>query len=251
MKVDNFYYTACPLMNGDRQCNKKVTDNGDGTWRCEKCDKCVDECDYRYILQLQLQDHTGLTWVTAFQEAGEEIMGMPAKDLYYVKHEHNDEDKFEDIIRKVAFTKYIFKLKVKEETYGDEPTVKATVVKVDKVNYSSDTRTILDAMEKLRTAEAGSSGVGTSGTRDVSSVERREFGLPANQSDQYGNQSSNGARPHDGGGASCDVCGNTGHVSANCPNTRSGPQGQYMGGGSYGGSGSYGGGLPRQHVGSY
>ncbi|CAF2130369.1 replication protein A 70 kDa DNA-binding subunit E [Brassica rapa] len=252
MKVDNFYYTACPLMNGDRQCNKKVTDNGDGTWRCEKCDKCVDECDYRYILQLQLQDHTGLTWVTAFQEAGEEIMGMPAKDLYYVKHEHNDEEKFEDIIRKVAFTKYIFKLKVKEETYGDEPTVKATVVKVDKVNYSSDTRTILDAMEKLRTAEAGSSGVGTSGTRDVSSVERREFGLPANQSDQYGNQSSNGARPHGGGGAmSCDVCGNTGHVSANCPNTRSGPQGQYMGGGSYGGSGSYGGGLPRQHVGSY
>ncbi|CAG7883884.1 unnamed protein product [Brassica rapa] len=252
MKVDNFYYTACPLMNGDRQCNKKVTDNGDGTWRCEKCDKCVDECDYRYILQLQLQDHTGLTWVTAFQEAGEEIMGMPAKDLYYVKHEHNDEEKFEDIIRKVAFTKYIFKLKVKEETYGDEPTVKATVVKVGKVNYSSDTRTILDAMEKLRTAEAGSSGVGTSGTRDVSSVERREFGLPANQSDQYGNQSSNGARPHGGGGAmGCDVCGNTGHVSANCPNTRSGPQGQYMGGGSYGGSGSYGGGLPRQHVGSY
>ncbi|KAH0851395.1 hypothetical protein HID58_094776, partial [Brassica napus] len=41
-------------------------------------------------------------------------------------HEHNDEEKFEDIIRKVAFTKYIFKLKVKEETYGDEPTVKAT-----------------------------------------------------------------------------------------------------------------------------
>ncbi|KAF8107604.1 hypothetical protein N665_0119s0067 [Sinapis alba] len=196
MKVDNFYYTACPLMNGDRPCNKKVTDNGDGTWRCEKCDKCVDECDYRYILQLQLQDHTGLTWVTAFQEAGEEIMGMSAKDLYYVKHEHNDEEKFEDIIRKVAFTKYIFKLKVKEETYGDEPTVKATVVKVDKPNYSSDTRTILGAIDKLRTegssysADAGNSGIGTSGTRDPSSLERREFGLPANQSDQYGNRSS-------------------------------------------------------------
>ncbi|KAG2261000.1 hypothetical protein Bca52824_068079 [Brassica carinata] len=252
MKVDNFCYTACPIMNGDRPCNKKVTDNGDGTWRCEKCDKCVDECDYRYILQLQLQDHTGLTWVTAFQEAGEEIMGMTAKDLYYVKHEHNDEEKFEDIIRKVAFSKYIFKLKVKEETYGDEPTVKATVVKVDKVNYSSDTRMILGAIDKLRTegssygAEAGNSGIGTSGTRDPS------FGLPANQSDQYGNQSSNGGRPHGGGGAtSCDVCGNTGHVSANCPNTRSENQGQYMGGGSYRGSGSYGGGVPRQHAGSY
>ncbi|CAH8313010.1 unnamed protein product [Eruca vesicaria subsp. sativa] len=212
MKVDNFYYTACPLMNGDRQCNKKVTDNGDGTWRCEKCDKCVDECDYRYILQLQLQDHTGLTWVTAFQEAGEEIMGMPAKDLYYVKHEHMDEEKFEGIIRKVAFTKYLFKLKVKEETYGDEPTVKATVVKVEKINYGSDTRTVLEAIDKLRTenasSDAGNSGIGTSGTRDPSSS------LERNQADQYENQ------------------------------------GQYMGG-SYRGSGSYGGGLPRQHVGGY
>ncbi|ESQ55458.1 hypothetical protein EUTSA_v10024555mg [Eutrema salsugineum] len=156
MKFDNFCYTACPIMNGDRPCSKKVTDNGDGTWRCEKCDKCVDECDYRYILQLQLQDHTGLAWVTAFQEAGEEIMGMPAKDLYYVKYEHMDEEKFEDIIRKVAFTKYIFKLKVKEETYSDEQRVKATVVRVDKLNYSSGTKTILDAIDKLRTENASS-----------------------------------------------------------------------------------------------
>lgn len=269
MKFDNFCYTACPIMNGDRPCSKKVTDNGDGTWRCEKCDKCVDECDYRYILQLQIQDHTDLTWVTAFQEAGEEIMGMPAKDLYYVKYEHNDEEKFEDIIRRAAFTKYIFKLKIKEETFSDEQRVKATVVRVDKLNYSSDSRTILDAMDKLRTAgDAGSlpmkpegshfsadavnTGIGSSGTRDPSSVERRDFGLPANHSGQYGNQYSGGSRPHGGGGAtSCNVCGNSGHVSANCPSAMSEPQGQYMSGSYRGSPGSYGGGLPRQHVGSY
>lgn len=265
MKFDNFCYTACPIMNGDRPCSKKVTANGDGTWRCEKCDKCVEECDYRYILQLQIQDHTDLTWVTAFQEAGEEIMGMSAKDLYYVKYENNEEEKFENIIRKVAFTKYIFKLKVKEETFSDEQRVKATVVKVDKLNYSSDTRTILDAMDKLRTRDASSlpikpegshynanavnTGIGSSGTRDPSSVERRDFGLPAHQSGQHGNQYSSGARPHGGGATSCNVCGNSGHVSANCPSA-SEPQGQYMSDSYRGTSGSYGG-PPRQHVGSY
>ncbi|CAA7054917.1 unnamed protein product [Microthlaspi erraticum] len=224
LKFDNFCYTACPIMNGDRPCSKKVTDNGDGRWRCEKCDQCVDECDYRYILQLQLQDHTGVTWVTAFQEAGEEIMGMPAKELYFVKHEDKDEEKFEDIIRRVAFTKYIFKLKIKEETYSDEQRVKSTVVRVDKVNYSSDTRSVLGAMDKLRVenassvpvkqegshynADAGNTGIGSS-----SSVERREFGLPANQLGQYGNQFGNGS--------------------------------------NRGTSESYGGGLPRQHVGSF
>ncbi|XP_010439755.1 PREDICTED: replication protein A 70 kDa DNA-binding subunit E-like [Camelina sativa] len=253
MKFDNFCYTACPIMNGDRLCSKKVTSNGDGTWRCEKCDKSVDECDYRYILQLQIQDHTDITWVTAFQEAGEEIMGMSAKDLYHVKYVNEEEEKFESISRKVAFTKYILKLKVKEEAFGDEQRVKATVVKVDKLNYSSDTRSILDAMNKLRnrdaegshhSAEVVNTSIGSAGTRDPSSVERRDFGLHAHQSRQHGKYSS-GHGPHGGGASSCNVCGNSGHVSANCPSVND-PQGQYRGM-----SGSYGGGPPRQHVGSY
>ncbi|KAL1225986.1 Replication protein A 70 kDa DNA-binding subunit C [Cardamine amara subsp. amara] len=261
MKVDNFCYTACPIMNGDRPCSKKVTNNGDGTWRCEKCDRCVDECDYRYILQIQLQDHTGLTWATAFQEAGEEIMGMSAKDLYYVKYEHHDDEKFEDIIRSVTFTKYTFKLKIKEETYSDEQRVKATVVKAEKLNYSSNTRFMLEAMDKLRKGDASSlptvkpessnysSGIGTSGARETTSVDtHREFGLPAaNQVSQYGNQYSSNSRPL-GGITSCNACGSNGHVSANCPSVMSEPQGQYMSGtpGRY-----TGGGMPRQHVGGY
>ncbi|CAG7861883.1 unnamed protein product [Brassica rapa] len=245
MKVDNFCYTACPSMNGDRPCSKKVTNNGDGTWRCERCDKCVDECDYRYILQLQLQDHTGVTWGTAFQEAGEEIMGMPAKDLYYLKYEEQDEEKFEDIIRKAAFTKYIFKLKVKEETYGDEQRVKATVVKAEKLDYSQDTRSLLEEIHKLRTetmnpesssyrSSAFNSGMGTSSVE----VPRREFGLPA------ANQFSSDPRPL-GSMILCGACGSNGHVFANCPSFMSEPQGQHYV--STQGRNT----MPRQHVGSY
>ncbi|CAN7091488.1 unnamed protein product, partial [Brassica rapa subsp. narinosa] len=248
MKVDNFCYTACPIMIGDRPCSKKVTNNGDGTWRCERCDKCVDECDYRYILQLQLQDHTGVTWGTAFQEAGEEIMGMPAKDLYYLKYEEQDEEKFEDIIRKAAFTKYIFKLKVKEETYGDEQRVKATVVKAEKLDYSQDTRSLLEEIHKLRTetmnpesssyrSSAFNSGMGTSSVE----VPRREFGLPA------ANQFSSDPRPL-GGMILCGACGSNGHVFANCPSFMSEPQGQHYVSTQGRNTGR---GMPRQHVGSY
>ncbi|CAN8231383.1 unnamed protein product [Cochlearia groenlandica] len=227
MNVDNFCYTACPIMNGERPCSKKVINNGDGTWKCEKCDKSVDECDYRYILQLQIQDHTDLTWVTAFQEAGEEIMGMPAKDLYFVKNEDKNDEKFEEIFRKVAFTKYMFKLKVKEETFSDEQRVKSTVVKVDKLNYSSDTKTILESIDKLRTLEANSLPVKPEGSSS------HDTGLAANQS-----------RPHGVGAISCNVCGKNGHVSENCPRTMREPQGQDM-------AGSYRGGLQGQRVGSF
>ncbi|CAH8390278.1 unnamed protein product [Eruca vesicaria subsp. sativa] len=265
MKVENFCYTACPNMNGDRPCSKKVTNNGDGTWRCEKCDKCFDECDYRYILQLQLQDHTGVTWATAFQEPGEVIMGIPAKELYYMKNEDRDEEKFEDIVRKAAFTKYIFKLKIKEETFSDESRVKATVVKAERLDYSSDTRSLLEAMNKLRTEDANpessnfrsgafNSGIGTSGTRETSSVDvpRREFGLPAaNQVNQFGNQHNSDSGPL-GGVTLCDACGSNNHVFANCPSFLSEPQGQHVNS-AYGNTPgrNAGGGMPRQHVGSY
>ncbi|GKB03461.1 replication protein A 70 kDa DNA-binding subunit A-like protein, partial [Tanacetum coccineum] len=81
---------------------------------CDRCDKDVDECDYRYILQFQIQDHTGITWVTAFEKGGEAIMGVTAK----------------------------------EETFDDDSRVKITVTKAEKINFSSETSFLLDMLKK-------------------------------------------------------------------------------------------------------
>lgn len=101
MKADNFWYTACPLMIGDRKCNKKVNNNGDGMWHCDRCDQSFPQCDYRYLLQLQIHDFTGATWVTAFQESGEDIMGISAKELYMLKCEDNNDTKFNKILKEI------------------------------------------------------------------------------------------------------------------------------------------------------
>ncbi|KAJ1439901.1 hypothetical protein SESBI_02129 [Sesbania bispinosa] len=132
IKTDTFCYTACPLMIGDRQCNKKVTKSGNTRWQCDRCNQEFEECDYRYLLQAQILDHTGLTWVTAFQEAGEEIMGYSAKELYLLKYEQEDDERFGEIIKSRLFNQFVFRLKIKEELYGDEQKVKITVVKADK-----------------------------------------------------------------------------------------------------------------------
>uniref|UniRef100_A0A1J3DN96 Replication protein A subunit n=1 Tax=Noccaea caerulescens TaxID=107243 RepID=A0A1J3DN96_NOCCA len=146
IKTDSFCYTACPLMIGDKQCNKKVTQTGTNMWLCDRCNQESEECDYRYLLQVQIQDHTGLTWVTAFQESGEEIMGCPAKQLYTLKNELQNDEEFAEIVRNRLFHQYLLKLKIKEESYGDEQRVKITVVKVDKVNYTSESKYLLDCL---------------------------------------------------------------------------------------------------------
>ncbi|KAF7813590.1 replication protein A 70 kDa DNA-binding subunit A [Senna tora] len=147
IKTDSFCYTACPLMIGDRQCSKKVTRLGSTKWQCDRCNQEFEECDYRYLLQAQILDHTGITWVTAFQESGEEILGCSAKELYLLKEQ--DDEKFGDIIRSRLFNQFMFRLKVKEELYGDEQRVKITVVKTEKVNYSSESRYLLDLISKF------------------------------------------------------------------------------------------------------
>lgn len=144
VKTDNFCYTACPLMIGDRQCAKKVVKSGETHWHCERCNQDFEECDYRYLIQAQVQDHTGLTWVTAFQESGEDLLGCSAKELFFLKHEEQDDTRFEEIIRSRLFNQYLFKLKVKEEMYGDEQKVKITVVKADKVDPSVEGKYMLD-----------------------------------------------------------------------------------------------------------
>ncbi|XP_015897369.3 replication protein A 70 kDa DNA-binding subunit A isoform X1 [Ziziphus jujuba] len=264
IKVDNFCYTACPLMIGDRQCNKKVTNNGDGKWRCDRCDQSIEECDYRYILQLQIQDHTGLTWVTAFQEGGEEVMGVSAKSLYYLKHEEQDDEKFAQIVRKVLFNKFIFKLKIKEETFSDEQRVKSTVVKAERVNFSSESKFLLNLMDKLKAGNSSSSipkveniipnpGLNTNapgnfGTRQPTPADFgnsvnavREFGTPANQVGQYGNRYSSSGCPSIGSSGmylSCNSCGGTGHSSMNCPSIANSPG--LSSGGGYGNRASSG-----------
>ncbi|KAK6139644.1 hypothetical protein DH2020_026608 [Rehmannia glutinosa] len=149
IKTDTFCYTACPLMIGDRQCSKKVTKSGNSRWLCDRCNQEFEECDYRYLLQVQVQDHTGLTWVTAFQETGEEILGCSAKEMYMLKYEAQDDLRFVEIIRNCLFTEFLLKLKIKEEMYGDEQKVKITVVKAEKVNYSDESRFLFDMISKF------------------------------------------------------------------------------------------------------
>lgn len=149
IKTDSFCYTACPLMIGDRQCNKKVTRSG-SRWQCDRCNQEFDECDYRYLLQLQVQDHSGLTWMTAFQESGEEIIGCSAKELYMLKHEQQDDERFSQSMLRGLFTQFLLKLKIKEELYGDEQRVKVTVVKAEKVDFVAETKYLLDLIPKHR-----------------------------------------------------------------------------------------------------
>ena len=112
-KQDNFCYPAC-LSQG---CNKKVTDMGDGTWRCEKCDVAHDKPEYRYILSINVADHTSHQWLSCFDDTARTIVGMSATELMELKE--NDDTKFMAAFEAVNCKKLQFRCRAKMDNYGE------------------------------------------------------------------------------------------------------------------------------------
>ncbi|TVU18317.1 hypothetical protein EJB05_34407, partial [Eragrostis curvula] len=140
---ENFCYTACPLVVNGRQCRMEVSGNGDGWWHCHSCNQTFVTCDYRYRVLIQLQDSTGMTYATASQQAGEEIFGHTAKELYLMKCERQDSAQFDNIVGGV-----LFQLKLKTGAIQDK-FPKCTIVKAEKVNPSIESHRLLREINKL------------------------------------------------------------------------------------------------------
>lgn len=113
IKQENFCYPACSTQG----CNKKVTSMGDGTWHCEKCNVSHDKPDYRYILSLNVADHTSHQWLSCFDDTGRIVMGQSANDLMELKE--NDDNKFMSAFEAANCKKLYFRCRAKMDNFGE------------------------------------------------------------------------------------------------------------------------------------
>ncbi|KAG0207898.1 Replication factor A protein 1 [Mortierella sp. GBA30] len=132
-----FAYPACPTPN----CNKKVTEDN-GMWRCEKCNQTHDKPEYRYIMGVNVADHTGQNWLQAFNDAGAIITGRPAGDL--AMHPQDVKAAFD----KATFKSYIFKCRAKQETYGDEAKTRFTIVAATPLKWVDESKHLLSQLQE-------------------------------------------------------------------------------------------------------
>lgn len=113
IKQDTFAYPAC----ANQGCNKKVADLGDGTWRCEKCDVNHPRPEWRYIMSVNVCDHTGQMWLSCFDDVGRIVMGQSADDLMAMKEE--DEAQAAAAFEAANCRKLNFRCRAKMDTFGD------------------------------------------------------------------------------------------------------------------------------------
>ncbi|XP_044078682.1 replication protein A 70 kDa DNA-binding subunit-like isoform X2 [Siniperca chuatsi] len=142
-RKENCLYQACPSAD----CNKKVTDQQNGLYHCEKCNREFPNFKYRLLLSANLADFGDNQWVTCFQETAEVLLGHSAETLGQLRD--TDEAAFDEVFQKTNFTTHIFKNRVKLETYNDESRVKVTVMEVQPVDHREYSRRLLSNIRKL------------------------------------------------------------------------------------------------------
>lgn len=143
LRKENCLYQACPSQD----CNKKVVDQQNGMFRCEKCDKEFPNFKYRLILSANIADYGDNQWVTCFQESAEAILGQNAAYLGQLKD--SNEAAFDEVFQQANFNTFIFRSRVKLETYNDESRIKATVMEVKPVDHKEYSKRLIMNIRKL------------------------------------------------------------------------------------------------------
>uniref|UniRef100_F7FI87 Replication protein A subunit n=1 Tax=Rattus norvegicus TaxID=10116 RepID=F7FI87_RAT len=150
LRKENCMYQACPTQD----CNKKVIDQQNGLYRCEKCDREFPNFKYRMILSVNIADFQENQWVTCFQESAEAILGQNTVYLGELKEKVGcvfvsmNEQAFEEVFQNANFRSFTFRIRVKLETYNDESRIKATVIDVKPVDYRDYSKRLIMNIRK-------------------------------------------------------------------------------------------------------
>lgn len=149
VKSESALYKACPKP----ECQKKVIDRNDGTYRCEKCNDETENFKYRLLLNVQLSDSTGNQWATLFQEPGEVLLGVTGAELGKLMEEAKEE--YNEVFQRQMFKLFEARARAKMETYNNETRLKVSIVSIKPINYKVASAKLITDIKKL-------SGIATS-----------------------------------------------------------------------------------------
>lgn len=110
-----------PAGPDGRKCQKKVIQDEQGQWSCASCNKfglvssiycrSFPSPAYRYILNLEITDHTDSQFISMFNDDAEKLLGISAEELNTLNTTNSAE--YEKVFKNPLFKEYIFTLRVK------------------------------------------------------------------------------------------------------------------------------------------
>ena len=214
------FYPACPLLNGERTCQKKLRkDDSTGEWMCERhAGEKIEAADWRYMFSMVCMDHSDEYWVSVFGDKGDKIFGISAAEMKEIYD--REPERYENMISDALFNDYSLRVKVAVDNYTDVPRAKGSLVEIERVNYVDMSKKLIGKIAKLHAGEEPEVYVPPTKKRASDVGYGQENKMPAFNGgwNQAGGQANGGgASAANAANATCYKCGQTGHFAAACP----------------------------------
>lgn len=143
VKGSNSIYKACP----NEGCKKKVVDQDNGMYHCEKCQTEYPNFKYRLLANANLVDSTSNQWATAFNEESEKMLGCTAQELGELRD--HDANEFQRKMNECTYRNFLFKIRVKQETYMDEARLKAVIMGISPLDHKAYATHLLKKLKEF------------------------------------------------------------------------------------------------------
>lgn len=142
VKEENMFYPACP----GEGCNKKVSMEDNGIFRCEKCNYTFEKCSYRYTVNIHVGDFSGQMWISLFDDCAKTLFGISAEEMKDMGESNPEE--VHSLIKKMNSKEFQFRIKNKEENYNGDIKLRTNCLEVIPIDCIFETKKMLDAIEK-------------------------------------------------------------------------------------------------------
>jgi len=148
IRTENFSYPAC----ASEGCNRKVIQQSDDTWRCEKCDVNHPKPNHRYILTLSVVDHTGQLWVTLFDDQAQQLLGQSAGELIDLKENDMSENNhaFQQVFNRIQMKEFSFRVKASPDSYKGQTRIRYNAVSLAKLDFALEADALADYFEGVK-----------------------------------------------------------------------------------------------------
>ena len=150
-------YPACSIQlqdggpRGPRTCNKKVLLQDDGSYFCDRCNQAT-AATFRFIMGFQVRDHTGNWWTSSFDEIGQQLLGMTAREVNDLGEGEEAEGTWNAAIRLLREEERVFVLRVSEDNYNDEQRTRATIQAAKVLDYVQESNTLISQIRQMQGA---------------------------------------------------------------------------------------------------
>ncbi|CAL5198466.1 unnamed protein product [Lathyrus oleraceus] len=138
------WYRAC------KTCNKKVTESIDAGYWCESCQKNDQECNLRYIMIARVTDKSGETYISAFNEEAERLIGCSADELGNLRSQEGEENPYQTKLKRAAWKSHLLRVSVSQNEYNNEKRQRITVRAVVPVDdFAAESKILLEDISKM------------------------------------------------------------------------------------------------------